>query len=101
MPNQDETLAAWLRLLLPGGTLILVEGRWSTGAALPPAPLSPAPLPPAPGQAALPPAPGLTAAEAGRMVLRHRADATITTLDDPALWGHPITDERYLLVSRH
>lgn len=75
MPDTDHALAAWLRLLLPGGTLVLIEGRWSTGA-------------------------GLTTAEAGRAVLRHRADATITALDDPALWGGPVSDERYLLLSR-
>jgi len=75
MPDTDDTLEAWLRLLLPGGLLLLVEGRWSTGA-------------------------GLTAQEAGRAVLRHRSDATITVLSDPALWGAPVTDERYLLVSR-
>jgi SAM-dependent methyltransferase len=75
MPVPDEALAAWLQLLLPGGVLVLVEGHWSAGG-------------------------GLTAAEAGRIVLRHRGDATIITLDDPALWGRPITDERYLLVSR-
>jgi ubiquinone/menaquinone biosynthesis C-methylase UbiE len=75
MPDHNRALAAWIRLLLPGGTLVLVEGRWSTGA-------------------------GLTTAEAGRAVLRQRADASIITLDDPALWGGPVTDERYLLVSR-
>jgi ubiquinone/menaquinone biosynthesis C-methylase UbiE len=75
MPVPSQALAAWLRLLLPGGVLVLVEGRWSTGS-------------------------GLTATEAGRAVLRHRSDATITVLDDPALWGRPVTDERYLLVSR-
>ena len=75
MPDTGDALEAWLRLLLPGGLLVLVEGRWSTGA-------------------------GLTAEEAGRAVLRHRADATITVLSDPALWGAPVTDERYLLVSR-
>jgi hypothetical protein len=53
---------------------VLIEGHWSTGA-------------------------GLTTAEAGRAVLRHRADATITALDDPVLWGAPVSDERYLLVS--
>lgn len=74
MPDADAALAAWLRLLLPGGTLALVEGHWFTGT-------------------------GLTAAEAGRAVLRHRADATITALDDPLLWGGPVSDERYLLVS--
>jgi ubiquinone/menaquinone biosynthesis C-methylase UbiE len=75
MPDADRALAAWLRLLLPRGTLVLVEGRWPTGA-------------------------GLTTAEAGRVVLRHRADATITALDDPALWGSPVSEDRYLLVSR-
>jgi len=75
MPDVGRTLAAWLRLLLPGGSLVLVEGRWSTGA-------------------------GLTTAEAGRAVLRHRADVTISALDDPVLWGGPVSDERYLLVSR-
>ena len=75
MPDVDLALAGWLRLLLPGGTLVLVEGRWSTGA-------------------------GLTTAEAGRAVLRQRSDAMITELDDPALWGGPVNDERYLLVSR-
>jgi ubiquinone/menaquinone biosynthesis C-methylase UbiE len=75
LPDIRRTLAAWLRLLLPGGTLVLVEGRWSTGA-------------------------GLTAAEAERAVLRHRSDVTITALGDPALWGGPVSDERYLLVSR-
>ena len=74
MPDIPRALEAWTRLLLPGGTLVLIEGRWSTGS-------------------------GLTGAEAGR-VLRHRADATIIPLDDPQLWGHPLTDERYLLVSR-
>jgi ubiquinone/menaquinone biosynthesis C-methylase UbiE len=75
MADTNRTLAAWIRLLLPGGTLVLVEGRWATGS-------------------------GLTAAEASRAVLRHRTDATVTPLDDPTLWGHPLTDERYLLASR-
>jgi SAM-dependent methyltransferase len=76
MPDAGRALAAWLRLLVPGGILALVEGRWSTGA-------------------------GLTAAEADRAVRRHRDDATVTPLDDPGLWGGPVSDERYLLISRH
>src|SRR3984957_6165240 len=75
MPEIGSSLAAWLRLLLPGGTLVLIEGRWSTGA-------------------------GLTTAEAGRAVLRHRSDAVVAALDDPALWGGPVSDARDLLVSR-
>jgi SAM-dependent methyltransferase len=75
MRDTARALAGWIRLLLPGGTLVLIEGRWSSGS-------------------------GLTTAEAGRAVLRQRSDATITALDDPALWGGPVSDERYLLVSR-
>jgi ubiquinone/menaquinone biosynthesis C-methylase UbiE len=75
MPDMVRTLGEWLRLLVPSGTLVLIEGRWS-------------------------PRSGLTAAEAGRAVLRHRSDATIIGLDDPALWGGPVPDERYLIVSR-
>jgi ubiquinone/menaquinone biosynthesis C-methylase UbiE len=75
MPDVSGALEAWLRLLVPGGRLVLVEGHWYTGG-------------------------GLTAEEAGQEVLRHRSDATITTLSDPALWGAEVTDERYLLVSR-
>lgn len=75
MPDTARALAGWLRLLVPGGSLVLIEGRWATGA-------------------------GLTTAEAGRLVLRQRDDASIIPLDDPALWAGPVTDERYLLVSR-
>ena len=32
--------------------------------------------------------------------LRHRAEATVRELTDPILWGHPIDDERYLVMSR-
>lgn len=74
MPDLDVALDRWIRLLRPGGVLVLVEGRWHTGA-------------------------GLSAAEAERAVRRHRAQGTVTLLDDPLLWGGPISDERYLLVS--
>lgn len=74
MPSVDAALAAWVSLLRPGGVLVLVEGRWRTGA-------------------------GLSAAEAERAVLRHRASVSLTRLEDPDLWGGPISDERYLLVS--
>jgi hypothetical protein len=63
-----------VRLLRPGGLLLPTEGHWWTGG-------------------------GFTAEEATRLVLRHRRQAAVGTLDDPALWGGPITDERYLLAS--
>jgi SAM-dependent methyltransferase len=74
MPEPNEALERWVGLLRPGGLLLLIEGRWSTGA-------------------------GLTAEDATELVLRHRAEATVKTLDDHAFWGGPITDERYLISS--
>lgn len=74
MPDTNEAIGRWVRLLRPGGRLLLIEGRWSTGG-------------------------GLTAADVTRLVLRHRGEATVEVLDDPALWGGPITDERYLVSS--
>jgi SAM-dependent methyltransferase len=75
MPDRDEALGRWVRLLRPGGLLLLVEGRWWTGD-------------------------GMTAAETTELVLRHREDVTVEQLYDPVFWGGPITDERYLLASR-
>lgn len=72
LPHPAAALVEWVSLLRPGGVLVLVEGRWSTGA-------------------------GLTAAEARELV---SWDALVTPLTDEALWGQEIDDERYLLVSR-
>jgi SAM-dependent methyltransferase len=75
LPDPDEALRRWIALLRPEGRLVLVEGRWSTGA-------------------------GLTGDETRALVLRHRREAEVERLDDPALWGRAIADERYVLVSR-
>lgn len=75
LPDPAAALKIWVDLLRPGGLLVLIEGRWSTGA-------------------------GLTAAECQALVLDVRRGADVTRLDDPALWGHSIDDERYLLASR-
>ena len=74
MPDPDAAIACWTGLLRPGGLLLLVEGRWSTGG-------------------------GLPAATVADLVRRHRAEADVVPLDDPALWGRPISDERYLVAS--
>jgi ubiquinone/menaquinone biosynthesis C-methylase UbiE len=74
LPDPDEALRRWVGLLRPGGRLVLVEGRWSTGA-------------------------GLTPDETRALVRRHRREAAVERLDDPVLWGRAIDDERYLLVS--
>jgi ubiquinone/menaquinone biosynthesis C-methylase UbiE len=74
--NQDDVLGRWVRLLRAGGRLILIEGRWSTGA-------------------------GLSAEECRSLVLRHRAEAIVQPLsENEGLWGKPVDDERYLILSR-
>jgi SAM-dependent methyltransferase len=74
MADPAAALRNWIRLLKPRGQLILIEGRWSTGA-------------------------GLGSDECSELVLRHRDEAVVQRLTDPELWGGPITDERYLLRS--
>ena len=75
LPDPSEAVRSWVALLRKPGVLVLVEGRWSTGA-------------------------GLTATECENFVRPHREELSTTRLDDPALWGRPISDERYLLLSR-
>jgi SAM-dependent methyltransferase len=74
LPEPALSLGRWFELLKPDGSLVLVEGRWWTGA-------------------------GLTADELLAVVHAHGRSASITPLLDTRLWGGPITDERYLLVS--
>lgn len=70
-----EAVGRWVRLLRPDGRLVLVEGRWGTGA-------------------------GLSAADCRDLVLQHRLTADVQQLAGrTALWGAPVDDERYLLVS--
>ncbi|MEV6710579.1 class I SAM-dependent methyltransferase [Lentzea sp. NPDC051208] len=75
LPDPASALEEWVSLLAPGGVLLLVEGRWSTGA-------------------------GLTSSQTRSLVLGVRAEAVVTPLTSDDLWGRPIEDERYLVVSR-
>ncbi|MDX6374686.1 MAG: hypothetical protein QOD98_3674 [Nocardioidaceae bacterium] len=74
LPDQTATLERWIELLEDGGRLVLVEGYWHTGA-------------------------GLTAAQTEALLTRAGREPTTYLLDDPVLWGGPITDERYLVVA--
>ncbi|MFC4856551.1 class I SAM-dependent methyltransferase [Actinophytocola glycyrrhizae] len=74
LPDPGAALDRWVELLRPDGRLVLIEGRWFTGA-------------------------GLTATDCQALVLGRRREATVRRLDDPALWGGAIEDERYLLTS--
>ena len=73
LPDQSAVVDRWVGLLADGGRLLLVEGSWHTGA-------------------------GLTAAETEALLRGAGRPTTTRRLDDPVLWGGPITDERYLVV---
>jgi ubiquinone/menaquinone biosynthesis C-methylase UbiE len=75
LPDPAAALARWRRLVRPGGRMVLIEGRWSTGA-------------------------GILATELVPTVERVVGEAKLEHLDDEALWGRAITDERYLVSSR-
>ncbi len=74
LPQPAQALKRWTALLSPRGRLVLIEGRWHTGA-------------------------GLTADQARALLAEAGREATLAKLDDPTLWGHEIHDERYLLIS--
>lgn len=76
MPDPEAALTKWIELLAPGGRLVLIEGRWWTGV-------------------------GLAAVDVVELVLRYRSEAEVTFLNDALLWGTPITDERYVVISRY
>ena len=74
MPDPATSLQHWRHLLRGGGQLVLLEGNWSTGA-------------------------GLSAADCTKMVRQLGGRVELRELDDPVLWGGPIVDERYLVIS--
>jgi SAM-dependent methyltransferase len=75
LPDPAAALTRWGELLSAGGRLVLVEGRWSTGA-------------------------GLTGPETVALVEGAGYAASHRPLTDPAYWGQRIDDERYVVVGR-
>lgn len=75
LPQPAAVLRRWAALLRPAGRLVMIEGRWGTGAGLAVSEIL----------AALPPA-----LAPGRV-----RDLT----QRPLLWGRPVTDERYAIVA--
>lgn len=74
VPDPVEALTRWAGLLRPGGRMVLVEGRWHTGA-------------------------GLAAAEVSHALTAIGRRPEVRTLDDPAYWGGPVEDERYVVLA--
>lgn len=75
MPDPRDAVRRWCALLRPAGQLVLIEGDWHTGS-------------------------GLSAAACRELVAAHRSSVEVVPLPEAVYWGGPITDERYLLVSR-
>jgi SAM-dependent methyltransferase len=75
LPDPAEALGRWIERLDERGCLVLIEGRWSTGA-------------------------GLTAEQTTALVRSHRREVETISLDAEIFWGKPITDERYIVISR-
>lgn len=79
LPDAAGALARWRRLLRPDGRLVMVEGRWHTGGGL--------------------------SAKRTEELLRSVpgepwSEVVVEHLPDPALWGGPLRDERYLVAAR-
>jgi len=74
MADPVEAFARWVNLLGASGTVVLVEGSWSTGA-------------------------GLTAKDCERIVRTVRQDVRVRHLREPVYWGKEIHDERYIVIS--
>jgi len=75
LSDPSASLRRWVDLLASGGRLVLIEGRWDTGA-------------------------GLRYDELAALVSPVAQISRRRVLDDPVLWGREIEDERYLLVAR-
>lgn len=72
LPDPAAALARWRDALRPGGRFVLVEGAWSTGA-------------------------GMPASKVAELLTPYVDTAVVERLDEPALWGEEIDDERYVV----
>jgi ubiquinone/menaquinone biosynthesis C-methylase UbiE len=83
LPQPRAALRRWIGLLRPGGHLVLVEGLWGTHATEDSTSWSA----------------GVSATTLSAAVRPLVAGVHIEHLADPALWGRPIEDERYVLLA--
>ena len=77
LPEPARVLQRWVKLLVPDGRLLLIEGYWHTGG-------------------------GLHAQQILAMLPPTLSIVVVENLSDrPDLWGATVTDERYLVVVDH
>ncbi|MET9888077.1 class I SAM-dependent methyltransferase [Streptomyces sp. NPDC006430] len=93
LPDPRAALHEWIGRIRPGGTLVLVEGRWREAG------LVGAPY--VAGAETLPWHHGVGAAELTAVLRPLVTDLRTEDLSScPALWGGPVTDERYALIAQ-
>ena len=85
LPNPLAALRRWIRLLRPGGHLVLVEGVWDVP--------NPGDGPGTPWERGVPAT--VLADTVAPLVARVHTEH----LTDPALWGRVVHDERYVLLA--
>lgn len=75
LPEPEQVLQRWLKLLKQNGRLFLVEGYWNTGA-------------------------GIHTNELTAMLPSSFINVTVQNLsDDPNFWGGAVADERYAIIA--
>lgn len=72
LPDPEAAVQTWASLLRPGGSFVLVEGSWSTGA-------------------------GLQDHRVAGLLEPHAREIVVEKLTDPAFWGGAIDDDRYVV----
>ncbi|GAA3919566.1 class I SAM-dependent methyltransferase [Streptomyces gulbargensis] len=93
LPDPAAALDAWVSRLRPGGVLLLIEGHWREAGQ--------GDEPYVAGAESLPWHRGIRADELADAVRPLVRDLRIHPLGaDTALWGGPVSDERYALVAR-
>ena len=91
LPDPHAALAGWVRLVRPGGRLVLVEGRWCPAGAVPPY---------AQGADTMPWQGGVLAEDLVAALDPLVARLEVVCLsEETALWGREVDDERYAVVA--
>jgi hypothetical protein len=75
LSDQPAAVSRWAGLLRLAGRFVLIEGTWSTGT-------------------------GIASDAVVTLLKPYAATTDVIPLDDPNLWGKPITDDRYAVIAQ-